>query len=224
MLELFNHLPELAKLDWDSLADLCQKCRRCGLAEGRKKAAFGSGPADAPMLLIGEAPGEQEDLEGQPFVGRAGQLLTKLLTEAGIDRTKDLFITNIVKCRPPGNRVPHPAEAAACQPYLLEQIRRLDPKVILLAGSPASQAVLGTKETITKIRGKWQKMAGGRWAFPIFHPSYLLRNPSTAPGSPTSLMRQDLVEVKHALEYLYGIRRSGSAPDQAATGAAPGAS
>lgn len=207
MLELFNQLPELGQFSWNNFIAVCQKCQRCGLSENRKNVVFGSGPADAPLMLIGEAPGEQEDLAGQPFIGRAGQLLTKLLKEAGIERDKDLFITNIVKCRPPGNRVPQPAEAAACQPYLLEQIRRLAPKIILLAGSPSSQSVLKTREPITKIRGRWHKMADGRWAFPIFHPSYLLRNPSTASGSPTSFMRQDLAEIKHALEYFYEIQK-----------------
>jgi DNA polymerase len=155
-------------------------------------------------MLIGEGPGQNEDETGVPFVGRAGQLLTQILTSVNIQRDKDIYICNVVKCRPPQNRAPMPEEMAACFPYLEEQIRLVKPRFILLAGATAMKAVLNIKEGITKVRGQWfdTPFEGGAKAMPIFHPSYLLRNQSKAEGSPKWLMWQDIQEVRRQLDEL----------------------
>ena len=158
------------------------------------------------LMLIGEGPGEQEDLSGLPFVGRAGQLLTKILESINIKREKDIYIANIVKCRPPQNRTPFPTEVNACKPYLKAQIDLIKPKIILLAGSPATKAILGINEPITKVRGEWFKkkvnyMEETLYLMPIFHPSYLLRNQSRETGSPKWHTWLDMLEVKNALAH-----------------------
>ncbi|MGB9613258.1 MAG: uracil-DNA glycosylase, partial [Candidatus Margulisiibacteriota bacterium] len=178
-------------------------CTKCPLHKGRTNVVFGIGPVPCNLMLIGEAPGAEEDQQGLPFVGRAGQLLTQILASVGIKRPDDLYITNTVKCRPPNNRAPLASEQEACAPYLEAQIKFVNPKIILLAGSPAVKAVLKTEEAMTKIRGQWFKLPGTEMSvMPIFHPAYLLRNPSKAKGSPKWLTWQDMQEVKHALEYL----------------------
>jgi DNA polymerase len=160
-------------------------------------------------MLIGEGPGQQEDETGIPFVGRAGQLLTQILGSIGIDRTKDIYICNTVKCRPPQNRTPEPEEMAACWPYLEGQLYWVQPKIILLAGAAAVRDVLQTKMGITKIRGQWfETPFNGAMAMPIFHPSYLLRNQSKAPGSPKWLTWQDMKTLKQRLDEM-GITLSG---------------
>jgi DNA polymerase len=156
-------------------------------------------------MLIGEGPGQQEDETGIPFVGRAGQLLTQILDSVGIDRKKDIYICNTVKCRPPGNRNPEPDEMEACFPYLEGQIYHVKPKLILLAGASAMKDVLKTKMGITKIRGQWFDTPYGAKAMPVFHPSYLLRNPSKEKGSPKWLMWQDMKEVRRQLDALTGV-------------------
>jgi DNA polymerase len=154
-------------------------------------------------MVIGEGPGQQEDETGLPFVGRAGQLLEKILAAVRLDTEQDVYICNIVKCRPPGNRVPTPDEAQACMPYLLEQIRLVAPKIILLTGATAMQGLTGNKQGITKIRGQWIEWQG-YLCMPILHPAYLLRNPSRKPGSPKWLMWQDIQAVKAKLDELQG--------------------
>lgn len=152
-------------------------CRRCGLCEGRSQVVFGAGNPTADLMFIGEGPGAQEDLQGMPFVGAAGQLLTKMI-EGGLKKSReDVFITNIVKCRPPGNRDPLPDEAAACRPFLMEQIRLVAPKVICTLGRISTQDLLETTVSISKLRGTWQEFNGIR-LLPTFHPAALLRNPS----------------------------------------------
>jgi DNA polymerase len=153
-------------------------------------------------MIIGEGPGQREDETGLPFVGRAGQLLDKILESAEIDREKDVYICNIVKCRPPQNRVPTKEEAAACRPYLEAQISFVNPPLILLAGSTAVQGVLQVKDPISRIRGKWIEWKNGARVMPIFHPSYLLRNDSREVGSPKWLMWQDIKLVRQALDSL----------------------
>ncbi|MBD2501999.1 uracil-DNA glycosylase [Anabaena azotica] len=177
------------------LAQHCNQCQRCELGSTRTHAVVGRGNLKAPIMIIGEAPGQNEDETGLPFVGRSGQLLDKILASVNLTTEQDVYIANINKCRPPNNRVPTPNEMAACLPYLLEQIRLVDPKIILLTGATAVKGLTGDKRGITKIRGQWLEWAG-RLCMPIFHPSYLLRNPSKEPNSPKWLMWQDIQTVR----------------------------
>jgi DNA polymerase len=150
-------------------------CTRCKLAKGRSTIVFGSGNPDARLVLIGEGPGEEEDRQGKPFVGRAGQLLTKMLESVGIARD-EVYICNIVKCRPPGNRNPEPSEIAACAPFLAGQLAAIRPGVICALGTFAAQTLLRTKEPISRLRGQLHAYAGAT-VIPTFHPAFLLRNP-----------------------------------------------
>ena len=152
-------------------------CRRCKLCERRTQIVFGVGNPGAALMFIGEGPGEEEDRQGEPFVGRAGQLLTEIITKGMGLRRSDVYIANVVKCRPPGNRNPEPDEIAACQPFLLAQIDTVDPKVIVALGKFAAQTLLETATPISKLRGRWFSFRGRR-LMPTFHPSYLLRNPA----------------------------------------------
>jgi len=190
---------------YSSMADLaqhCNQCHRCRLGAARTHAVVGRGSLEAPIMVVGEGPGQNEDETGLPFVGRAGQLLEKILESVKLDSEKDVYICNIVKCRPPGNRNPATDEAEACKPYLLEQIRMVDPKIILLTGATALKVLTGEKRGITKIRGQWIEWQG-RLCMPILHPAYLLRNPSRQQGSPKWLMWQDIQAVKTKLEELF---------------------
>ena len=188
------------------LAAACAACRRCGLAATRQTVVVSRGNPQARLLLIGEAPGAQEDAQGEPFVGKAGQLLDRMLESVGLDSRRDAYICNVIKCRPPDNRRPAPEEMAACRPWLLEQIALVDAPLILLAGATALEGVLGIRGGITKLRGQWRSGEGevlaGRSLMPIFHPSYLLRNASREQGSPKWLTWQDLKEVRRRLEGL----------------------
>jgi DNA polymerase len=150
-------------------------CKRCKLSRGRKNIVFGDGAARARLLFIGEGPGEEEDLQGLPFVGAAGQLLNRLLGKMGL-RREEVYIANIVKCRPPGNRNPEADEIDQCLPFLLKQIEAIQPQVIVTLGKVPTQALLGTQAPITRMRGQWQKYREMR-VMPTFHPSYLLRFP-----------------------------------------------
>ena len=181
------------------LAEHCNVCQRCDLGATRTHAVVGRGSLNAPIMIIGEAPGQNEDETGLPFVGKAGQLLEKILAAVKLDSEQDVYICNINKCRPPGNRVPTADEVAACKPYLLEQIRLVDPKIILLTGATAVKALTGDKHGITKIRGTWIEWEG-RLCMPILHPAYLLRNPSREQGAPKWLMWQDIQAVRTKLD------------------------
>ena len=150
-------------------------CQRCKLARGRTHLVFGEGSPQARLMFVGEGPGEEEDLQGRPFVGAAGQLLNNMLNKLGL-RREEVYIANLVKCRPPGNRDPEPDEAAACLPFLLKQIDSIQPLVIVTLGRPVTHALLDTKAPLTKLRGNWQKFKSIR-VMPTFHPSYLLRFP-----------------------------------------------
>lgn len=187
--------------DLTALAAHCQACQRCGLGAGRTHVVVSRGNPQAPLLIIGEGPGQQEDEQGKPFVGKSGQLLDKIMASVELDPARDVYICNIVKCRPPGNRVPTPTEVAACKGYLLEQIRLVNPQIILLTGATAVKGILGLKEGITKIRGQWFEWEG-RLCMPIFHPAYLLRNQSREKGGPKWLMWQDIQAVKDKLQEL----------------------
>ncbi len=155
----------------DSEVKVCTKCRLC---ETRKKTAFGEGDPDAKIMFIGEGPGENEDLQGRPFVGAAGQLLDKMMLAMGLKR-EQVYICNIVKCRPPGNREPAPDETATCTPYLLKQIEIIRPQVIVTLGRPASQFLLQTKNSMGKMRGVWHSWRGIK-LMPTYHPAYVLRD------------------------------------------------
>lgn len=177
-------------------------CQKCGLCATRTHVVFFDGNPNAKLMIIGEGPGQQEDATGVPFVGRAGKLLDKILESAGIDRKTETYICNVVKCRPPGNRVPTPDEAASCRPYLEAQIQFVQPPLIMLAGATAVQHILKVKDPISRIRGKWFEYGNNARVMPVFHPSYLLRNDSREVGSPKWLMWQDIKEVRRALDAL----------------------
>lgn len=154
-----------------------QGCRKCKLCDGRTTIVFGSGNPRAEFVVIGEGPGADEDAQGLPFVGRAGQLLTRMLEARKVELRRDeVYISNTVKCRPPGNRNPEPDELAACAPVLAAQLAALQPKVILALGSVATQALLHTREPIGKLRGRVHPY-GSAVLIPTFHPAFLLRNP-----------------------------------------------
>ena len=141
--------------DVDAMVPDCQACQRCKLAATRRHAAVYRGSPRARLLLIGEGPGEQEDRQGKPFVGPAGQLLDRILASVALDPAADVFITNVVKCRPPGNRVPEPDEIAACRPFLLEQLRLVDPALVVFVGGTAFKGCTGESQGITRVRGSW---------------------------------------------------------------------
>lgn len=165
--------------DFQSFRAEVLDCRKCGLCSTRTQVVFGTGPLKTPLMFVGEAPGQDEDLKGEPFVGRAGQLLTNTLKKFGIERSQ-VFIGNILKCRPPGNRTPAPDEMAACMPWLQRQIATIQPKLICGLGNIAVQTLLVTKTGITKLRGRVTQAQGVPF-FPTFHPAYILRNMSDLP-------------------------------------------
>ncbi len=178
------------------------------LANAGTNVVISRGNPRAKLLIVGEAPGPQENIQGKPFVGKAGQLLDKILEAVEFDPEKDVFITNSVFRMPPGGggkafRKPTNDEIAAYQPYVLEIIRLVDPNIILLSGNVACQSVIG-KTGITKLRGQWIEIQNC-WVMPIFHPSYLLRNPSKNPGSPKSLMWDDIRKVRQKYDDLAGV-------------------
>ncbi|MCC7528806.1 MAG: uracil-DNA glycosylase [Candidatus Melainabacteria bacterium] len=177
-------------------------CRACRLCETRQSVVFFDGNPCAKLMVIGEGPGQREDEIGLPFVGRAGQLLDKILACVNIDRKKDTYICNMVKCRPPGNRVPGKDEIEACRSFLEAQIEFVKPKLIVLAGSTAVQGVLQIRDPISRVRGKWFDFKNGAKVMPVFHPSFLLRNESREVGSPKWLMWQDIKEIRRALDAL----------------------
>ena len=173
-------------------------CHDCPLKESRTKLVFGAGNADADVMFVGEAPGQQEDLQGLPFVGRAGQLLNELLHEIWLDR-QDVFINNVLMCRPPGNRDPLPEEIAECEPHLLERIRLIEPKVICTLGNFATKLLTGQQIGITRQRGRPQERdLGGRRVvlFPLFHPAAALRTPSVK-----QQLREDIHRLPELIEH-----------------------
>jgi uracil-DNA glycosylase family 4 len=160
-----------------ALRDEIGDCTRCVLHTlGRTKVVFGVGNPRAELMFVGEAPGADEDLQGEPFVGRAGQLLTKIIESIGMHRA-DVYIANVIKCRPPGNRNPEPVEVATCQPFLLRQIDTIRPRVIVALGTFAAHALLGSDAPISRLRGRVHSFRGGIKLIPTFHPAFLLRSP-----------------------------------------------
>lgn len=170
----------IARLDWDGLQGAVAECRACGLCETRKNTVFGVGHSQAHWMIIGEAPGEQEDLQGEPFVGPAGKLLDNMLRALGLSRTEgppeqQVFIANTLKCRPPRNRNPDPAELAQCEPFLQRQIELIQPRIILAMGRFAVQQLLQSQEAIGRLRGRVHRYQGVPLVV-TYHPAYLLRN------------------------------------------------
>jgi len=173
--------PLIATLDMTALRERVLSCDACGLHAGRRQAVFGTGVAPASWLIVGEAPGEQEDSQGLPFVGRSGQLLDAMLASVGRSRTSNVYIANVIKCRPPGNRNPRPEEIAACRPYLMRQIALLKPACIVVMGRFAAQTLLDTDAPISKLRGRLHSVKTDEGTdIPVvasYHPAYLLRSP-----------------------------------------------
>ncbi|HLN83317.1 MAG TPA: uracil-DNA glycosylase [Candidatus Binatia bacterium] len=176
--ELFSPgAPSLVASNLEELRAAIGDCRRCKLCSGRTHLVFGVGNPRAKLMFVGEGPGRDEDLQGEPFVGRAGQLLTDIITKGIGLRREDVYIANVVKCRPPDNRNPEPDEVAACEPFLKKQIELISPEIIVGLGKFAVQTLLQTKMPITKLRGNWHTYYGIK-LMPTFHPAYLLRNPA----------------------------------------------
>ncbi len=170
----------VASADWESLRREVSSCERCSLCATRTQTVFGVGSEHARCLVIGEAPGAEEDRRGEPFVGRAGELLDLMLGAIGHDRQRDVFIANVLKCRPPGNRDPAAEEVARCQPFLARQVELIAPAVIVALGRFAAQSLLATDASIASLRGRAQSCRIGEREIPVvvtYHPAYLLRNP-----------------------------------------------
>ncbi|MDP3981316.1 MAG: uracil-DNA glycosylase [Chlamydiota bacterium] len=178
--------------NWNDFQQNVLSCQKCSLAKTRTQVVFGTGNKHAKLMFIGEAPGFDEDRLGEPFVGKAGELLTKIIDAMGLER-KDVYIANIIKCRPPENRNPNHEEIGSCYPYLLEQINWIKPHVICALGSVAVQTLLGSEEKISRLRGKFFDFHGIQ-LMPTFHPAYLLRNPE--------YKREVWMDMKKILELL----------------------
>lgn len=199
--------------EYSSLDELFNKMKRMKddpLADAGTNVVISRGNPEAKLLIVGEAPGPEENIKGKPFVGRAGQLLDKILESAEFDPEKDVYITNSVFRMPPGTdgkpfRKPATEEIDYYRPFVLEIIRLVDPVIMLLTGNVACQSILG-KTGITSLRGKWTQM-DERWVMPIFHPSYLLRNPMRGPGSPKALMWDDIKNVREKYDELIKKRK-----------------
>ena len=169
-------------MDWETLKTDCLACQRCPLHTTRHNVVFGQGVPDAEVLFVGEGPGQSEDEQGLPFVGRSGQLLDKYLFAIDLDRTKNCYIANIVKCRPPQNRDPQPAESEACMPWLREQFRLLKPKIVVCLGRIAAQRMIRKDFSVTKEHGQLYEK-GGILFMGTFHPAALLRSPQNKPAA-----------------------------------------
>ncbi len=175
----------------------CRRCDRCSLSQQRQRVVIGRGKIKPDIAVIGEAPGKLEDKVGQPFVGDSGKFLLKMLQAVRLD--SNVYFTLVVRCRPPDNRKPSAEEIKACKPYLIDELRLIEPKIIICAGATAVAGLTGKRESITSKRGKWLDCEGTA-VMPIFHPAYLLRNPSLEKDSPKWQTWQDLIAVKLKLE------------------------
>ncbi len=178
----------------DKLKEQALKCHLCELSKSRTNVVFGEGNPHAQIMFIGEGPGATEDSMGRPFVGRSGELLTKMIENVLLIKREETYIANIVKCRPPGNRVPSPTEAHTCQPFLLKQIELIKPKIIVTLGGTAYHYMTGDETGITKVRGTLHQQ-NGYTLIPTYHPSFLLRNPSAKKE-----VFEDLKKVKELME------------------------
>ena len=166
----------ITRMDWPQLREAVAECTACALSKSRRNTVFGVGNQEAPWMIIGEAPGAEEDARGDPFVGQAGQLLDAMLASIGMSRERDVFIANVLKCRPPGNRNPEPEEVARCLPHLMRQVTLVKPRLILLMGRFAAHALLETDASIASLRGRLHQVAATP-AIVTYHPAYLLRTP-----------------------------------------------
>jgi DNA polymerase len=193
-LNLFEALPPVrGRETLDQVREDLGDCRRCKLAKGRKHIVFGQGHPHAELVLIGEGPGADEDEQGLPFVGRAGKLLNRMLASVGIKR-EDVYICNVVKCRPPGNRTPEKDEVDACSPFLFRQLDAIQPRLICCLGAPAVRTVLGLKEGILKIRGRFYYYGAAK-AMATVHPAYVLRNPREE-----NILQEDFEKIRDFLK------------------------
>jgi DNA polymerase len=183
---------------WEELRARVAACEGCGLGLTRTNVVFGQGALETPIVFLGEGPGADEDAQGLAFVGKAGQLLTKILSAGGISRD-EVFITNVVKCRPPDNRVPSSEEMLRCRDHLETQLLLIRPKILVCLGATSVKWILKTTESISSLRGKWFEWRGIE-VFPMFHPSYLLRDESRRKGSPKDLTWNDVQALKERLE------------------------
>ncbi len=188
-----NHATQSLPNDLEELKRIVLQCHLCDLAKTRKNVVFGEGNPHAKLMFIGEGPGATEDETGRPFVGRAGQLLTKMIENVLEIPRSEVYIANIVKCRPPNNRVPTPEEARTCIPYLFKQIEIINPKILVALGATSYRWLTGDTTPISKVRGERIEFRG-RILIPTFHPSYLLRNPSKKKEA-----YQDLLKIKELL-------------------------
>jgi uracil-DNA glycosylase family 4 len=193
MLDLLVSPAVRAASDLPQLRAAIGDCTRCKLAPHRTNLVFGVGNPAAELVFVGEAPGRDEDLRGEPFVGRAGQLLTEIITKGMKLRREDVYIANIIKCRPPQNRNPEPDEIASCEPFLVRQLALIQPKAIVALGTFAAQTLLKTRTPITRLRGAWTDYHGIP-LMPTFHPAYLLRNPAEK-----RVVWEDIQQVMRAL-------------------------
>ena len=173
----------------------------CNFSNSKNKIVVSRGNPLAKLMIIGEAPGAKEEELGEPFVGRSGKLLDKLLQNVGIDINQDVYFCNVIKCRPPQNRRPTKAEIQENLPWLYQQIKLVNPRIIVLVGATALEAILKNKAPISILRGKWINW-DGRLVMPVFHPSYLLRNPSKEEGKPMSLTNSDFLKIKEKIDFL----------------------
>ncbi len=167
----------IARMDWTQLEETVVQCQACTLGETRTQTVFGTGSPRATLMVVGEAPGAEEDLKGEPFVGRAGHLLDQMLRAMGLDR-QQVYIANVIKCRPPNNRNPHVQEIDACLPFLARQIELIQPELLLVLGGVAAHTMLETTEAVGRLRGRWHRW--GPQGIPLlvtYHPAYLLRSP-----------------------------------------------
>ena len=192
----FELMPHFESLN--TLAATCAQCQKCELHTQRTHSVFSDGVPTARIMIVGEGPGYYEDQQGKPFVGKSGQLLDQMFAAIGLDRQRDLYIANVVKCRPPENRKPHRHEMEACFDYLKQQIEIVRPWILVLTGATALEGITGEKRAITRCRGEW--FVWGDLGFdidcvPIFHPAYLLRNPERTKDSPKGKTWQDLKQI-----------------------------
>lgn len=174
-----GRVQRIAALDWEGLRAEVAACQACALCKTRTQTVFAAGGPGAPWLVVGEAPGAEEDARGEPFVGQAGRLLDAMLGAVGLARGREVTIVNVLKCRPPGNRNPEPSEVAACAPFLGRQIELAQPEVLLIAGRYAAQSLLATDSSIAGLRGRVHRISVGQRRVPAvvtYHPAYLLRN------------------------------------------------
>ena len=199
-----QRIKRLQSNDLITLEQICASQRKAETLDNHQQIVVGRGNPHARLMLIGEAPGAEEAARGLPFVGRSGQLLSELMIEAGLDEQHDLYICNVIKCRPPRNRKPTPREIAIARPWLQQQIDLIDPALVLLAGATALETLLGIRSGISRLRGQWQEH-NGRDFMPVFHPSYLLRFRSREVGTPQHLTMQDLLEARRRLDSLPAI-------------------